>query len=131
MGILYSFPNEMIECRFDGWKIADNQNVKILFTNGEYYEGHFRNNLRNDHGTHYYENGDVYDGLWSDDKRSKSGRIKQVDGGDMQGKFIKDKLDGDVQYTDSNGNTFTSEAEKAEQNLKKRSKKSDFSATDN
>ena len=39
-GILFSLPNEIIEARFDGFKIIDGQ-VKILFTNGEYYEGNF------------------------------------------------------------------------------------------
>ena len=54
-GILYSPPGELIECRFeegaDGkignaqiWKIGDNTQVKMLFSNGEYYEGNFKNN---------------------------------------------------------------------------------------
>jgi hypothetical protein len=55
LGLLYSFPNEIIECRFDGWKIFDGQ-VKILFTNGEYYEGQIKFNMRNNTGTHYYTN---------------------------------------------------------------------------
>lgn len=55
-GILFSPPGELIETRFeegpDGnsgttWKIGDNTQVKILFTNGEYYEGNFKNNCRN------------------------------------------------------------------------------------
>ena len=64
-GILFSLPNEIIEARFDGFKIIDGQ-VKILFTNGEYYEGNFKNNHRNSTGIHYYANADFYDGEWLD-----------------------------------------------------------------
>ena len=37
-GILFSMPNEIIEGRFEGWKVADGI-VKIMFVNGEFYEG--------------------------------------------------------------------------------------------
>ena len=46
LGILFSPPNEIIECKFDGWKILDGR-VSILMTNGEFYEGNFKNNSRN------------------------------------------------------------------------------------
>lgn len=49
-GILFSLPNEMIEGKFEGWKVSDGQ-VKVLFSNGEYYEGIFKNNLRSTQGT--------------------------------------------------------------------------------
>jgi len=62
-GTLLCLPNEIIEGRFDGFKIFDGQ-VKILFGNGEYYEGNFKNNHRNSTGIHYYINGDFYDGEW-------------------------------------------------------------------
>ena len=40
-GIMFTLPNELIEGRFDGYKIIDGQ-VKILLQNGEFYEGNFR-----------------------------------------------------------------------------------------
>lgn len=52
-GILFTLPNEIIEARFDGYKVAEGQ-VKILMTNGELYEGNTRGNMRNSIGTHYY-----------------------------------------------------------------------------
>ena len=62
-GMLFSPPGELIDCRFelgtDGhgaktWKIGDNTQIKILFSNGEYYEGTFKNNSRNGQGVHFY-----------------------------------------------------------------------------
>lgn len=42
-GIFFSLPCEVIEARFDGYRIVDGQ-LKALFTNGEFYDGHVRNN---------------------------------------------------------------------------------------
>jgi len=41
-GVFFTLPNELIEARFDGYKIIDGQ-VKILLKNGEFYEGNLRN----------------------------------------------------------------------------------------
>jgi hypothetical protein len=41
-GIFFTLPNEIIEARFDGYKVIDGQ-VKILLKNGEFYEGNLRN----------------------------------------------------------------------------------------
>ena len=118
-GILYSPPGELIECRFeegpDGrgrqiWKIGDNTQVKMLFSNGEYYEGNFRNNCRNGQGVYYYANGDYYDGEWSSDKRIGRGKIFQADGAKLNGMFIEDKADGQVEFEDKDGNVFQTEA---------------------
>ena len=53
-GLLYSPPNEIIEGRFDGFNLTDGQ-FKILFSNGDYYEGQLRNDLRNGTGQHIYK----------------------------------------------------------------------------
>lgn len=44
-GILFSSPNEILEARFDGWKVQDGS-VKLLFANGEFYEGNMREGIR-------------------------------------------------------------------------------------
>lgn len=44
-GMLYSLPNEIVEARFDGYRIVDGQ-VKILLSNSEFYEGNMKNNKR-------------------------------------------------------------------------------------
>ena len=48
-GVLYSLPGEVIEARFDGYRVLDGQ-LKALFTNGEFYDGHVYNNQRNGTG---------------------------------------------------------------------------------
>jgi hypothetical protein len=73
-GILFTLPNEIIEARFEGFKIVDGQ-VKIIMSNGEFYEGNFKNNARNGTGSHYYKSGDFYDGEWSNDRRIGRGRL--------------------------------------------------------
>lgn len=62
--------------------------IKILLTNGEYYEGNFKQNQRNSTGIHYYSNGDYYDGEWSNDRRIARGKIFLADGGKITGMFI-------------------------------------------
>jgi MORN repeat len=104
-GILFSLPNEIIEGRFDGYRVMDGQ-VKILMSNGEFYEGNLKNNMRHSTGIHYYLNGDQYDGEWDQDKRVSKGRIFLVDGGKMTGVFVQDKLEGYLEYEDKSGNYF-------------------------
>jgi hypothetical protein len=40
-GVLYCQPGEIIEANFTNGKIADGK-IKVLYQNGEYYEGDFR-----------------------------------------------------------------------------------------
>ena len=63
--------NEIFESRFDrgGVQGSDDTNIyqligkiKILFRDGQYYEGQYLNHNREGQGTHYYLNGDIYDG---------------------------------------------------------------------
>lgn len=116
-GLLFTLPNELIEARFDGYRIIDGQ-VKFLFTNGEFYEGNFKSNHRNGTGIHYYKNGDFYDGEWLNDKRIGRGRIFLSDGSKLNGMFIEDKADGYVEFEDKMGNMFQSENEEAKANIK-------------
>ncbi len=110
IGLLFSLPNELMEARFDGYQLIDGQ-VKILFSNGEFYEGNFKHNYRNGVGVHYYKNGDFYDGEWLNDRRIGRGRIFQSDGSKINGMFIEDKADGYVEFEDKKGNMFQSESE--------------------
>ena len=82
---------------------------KILFRNGEYYEGGINKEmLRNGTGIHYYANGDIYKGDWSNNKRIGKGRLIFKDGSEYIGQFIDDQVDGHGLYTDSKGNRFES-----------------------
>lgn len=104
-GLLFTLPNEIIEARFDGYKVADGQ-VKILTSNCEFYEGNFKANKRHGTGIHYYSNGDNYDGDWDQDRRVGRGRITFVDGGRLTGPFAEDRAEGQAEYEDAAGNLF-------------------------
>jgi hypothetical protein len=116
-GLLFSLPNEIIEGRFDGYRITDGQ-VKILFTNGEFFEGVFKHDQRNATGTHYYKNGDSYEGEWVNDRRVGRGRIQKPDGGFFKGFFAEDKAEGYIEYEDRHGNQFVSENDEAKNSSK-------------
>jgi len=104
-GILFTLPNEIIESRFNGYSVVDGQ-AKILMSNGEFYEGNLKNNMRNSTGIHYYRNGDFYEGEWQNDKRVGRGRVFKLDGSKMSGVFLEDKADGHVEFEDKFGNLF-------------------------
>ena len=75
-------------------------------SNGEFYEGNFKNSQRHSTGIHYYLNGDFYDGEWQNDHRIGRGRIFIAEGGKLSGMFIEDKADGYAEYEDKFGNMF-------------------------
>ena len=74
LGLFFTPKNELVDGRFEDWKLSDGH-VNILFANGEYYVGNFKNNMRNQTGEHHYESGDIYNGDWQNDKRIGQGRI--------------------------------------------------------
>ena len=98
-GILFTLPNEIFEGRFNGFNIEDGH-FKLLFTNGEYYEGSFKFGQRNANGQHYYRNGDFYDGEWQNDRRIGRGKVIFRDGGKLTAMFIEDKADGYAEMED-------------------------------
>ena len=86
--------------------------VKILFTNGEFYEGNMKDGQRELTGIMHYSNGDTFEGEWFKDRRGgKRGKITQQNGVKLNGQFIKDQADGSVEYEDKEGNVFQSEAD--------------------
>lgn len=75
--------------------------------NGEFYEGHFRNNQKSGHGSQTYQNGDVYEGEWQNDRRFGKGKISQKDGALLEATFVEDVAQGpNTVFTDKHGNVF-------------------------
>eukprot|EP00347_Sterkiella_histriomuscorum_P020141 403338954 len=107
MGTVFTPPGEIIEASFTNGKINDGK-IKILYSNGEYYEGDFKQNKRNGKGTYYYENGDIYEGDFINDKRLSKGKLQFVDNSTLISQFIDDAADGHGIYEDSDGNSFQS-----------------------
>ena len=50
--------------------------------------------MRNSTGIHHYTNGDHYEGEWKNDRRIGRGRIFVKDGSRMTGMFHEDKAEG-------------------------------------
>ena len=53
----------------------------MIFYDGSYFIGQFKNNLRNGKGIEYYKNGNIfYDGDFIDNKREGNGKYINEDG---------------------------------------------------
>ena len=54
--------------------------VKMLYADGNQYEGDLMNNKRHGRGKMIYSNGDVYDGQWDYDEKHGHGVYKYANG---------------------------------------------------
>ena len=90
-GILYSGNGEILECRFEHGAVAGSSavgsgftnhagKIKIMFSDGSYYEGQYRAHGREGFGAQWYPNGDKYDGHWTEDGRVGRGKLFFVNG---------------------------------------------------
>jgi antitoxin component YwqK of YwqJK toxin-antitoxin module len=109
-GMLFTLPNEIFEGRFNGYRVEDGS-FKLLFSNGEFYEGAFKNGYRQATGQHYYRNGDHYDGEWVQDKRVGKGKVYFKDGGRLTTTFVDDRAEGLAEMEDPWGNFYQTEKE--------------------
>ena len=66
----------------------------INYKNGEKYEGHIKNGLRDGQGIYYYNNGDKYEGSWINDKIEGKGVYYWKDGDRTLGNFANDQNAG-------------------------------------
>jgi hypothetical protein len=106
--LFFTLPNEVVEGKFDGFKLADGH-VKILYRNGDFYDGKIKNNQRQGPGTLRYRNGDIYQGNFDQDVRSGPGKLLQADGAVLECTFHSDVPCGKVVFTDCYGNRFQTE----------------------
>lgn len=75
---MYCPPGEIIEASFTNGVINEGK-IKILYSNGDYYEGDVKQGKRNGKGIHYFKNGDVYEGDYLRDKRIGKGKMSFTD----------------------------------------------------
>lgn len=55
----------------------------------------------------HYANGDTFEGEWANDKRTgKRGKLIVSNGTKLIGQFVKDQVEGLVEYEDVEGNHF-------------------------
>lgn len=79
---------------------------KCTYTNGDKYEGEFKDNKSNGYGT-YYSSGKIHKGQFKGGKRDGQGTTIYQDGDNFVGEWKDDKANGKGKYTYSNGSAFT------------------------
>jgi hypothetical protein len=100
--LLFSGNNELVETRFEQGYIsgsgpsqfANQGKVKMLMSDGSYYQGTYNDHERHGQGLQIYPNGDRYDGAWTEDKRFGRCKLIFARGGHFYGNFIADMADG-------------------------------------
>ena len=97
-------------------KKTDPEKPKKVFktweTSGE-YNGYVVNGKRHGQGKMMYTNGDIYDGEWHEDKRPGQGKMRYVDGTYYDGEWKNNLKDGKAKhYRYANGNIYTGDIKK-------------------
>jgi len=66
---------------------------RLIYPNGDQYEGAFSNNQKHGRGRFAWAGGDVYEGLYHKDRRyDERGRMTLADGSSFEGIFVNDQL---------------------------------------
>ena len=82
---------------------CENGQGTYKYSNGDVYEGQWKDSKFNGQGTYKWSNGDVYVGQWKDDKRNGQGKNTYSDGTVSVGQFKDDKANGQGTYINING----------------------------
>lgn len=77
------------------------------FSNGDHYEGDFKNNKMHGQGIMKFNNLGTYTGAFSNDKASGKGKISFVNGDVYEGDFIEGNFNGEGKYSYKNGESYT------------------------
>ena len=76
---------------------------KMIYTNGDIYEGEWKNGKRNGDGTMTYQNKTSYVGRWANDQINGYGTFKYFNGDVYEGTFANGIKSGDGNMTYENG----------------------------
>ena len=71
----------MIKGSHDKAEEYSTKQCKMIYNNGDVYEGDLINYKKNGHGTMEYKNSDVYEGEWKDDVVNGQGKMIYANGG--------------------------------------------------
>lgn len=92
----------------ENWSPVEETTLK--YTNGDVYKGEaVDNRIRHGKGMHQCSNGDYYDGAWKDDKRHGKGKLTYVSGLSYDGEWIDDKANGHGVCVYVDGGKYTGE----------------------
>ena len=81
---------------------------EYIWSNGDRYNGEFRNDMRNGKGEMYKSN-QTYTGQWKDNKRCEKEEKISLEGDKYVGDFKDDKFHGKGVMTWINGNRYNGE----------------------
>lgn len=80
---------------FDGtYKDGDREKGVLRSTNGDVYEGDFKNNYYDGYGIYKFASGGIYEGEWKNGQYDGKGIFKFADGGIYEGEWKKSQYDG-------------------------------------
>jgi len=79
---------------------------RIVFRNGEKYEGSWKNDKKNGHGTQHYVNGMIYSGEWKNNVYNGKGILKYNSKEKYDGTWKMGKKYGKGKYTYKNGAVY-------------------------
>ena len=75
----------------------------MTFTNGDVYEGEWKNGLHHGQGTYTWSSGKKYEGEWKDSKKDGQGTMTLNDGSKGIGEFRENRA-WNITHQDKNGN---------------------------
>ena len=88
---------------------VSSKDKKIVYSNGDVYEGEMQDLVKHGRGKLTFENGDVYEGTFIADKMSGEGVLTFKNGDRYEGTFKAGVRSGSGTYTYSDGSVYTGE----------------------
>ena len=115
----YLFPQSESDSEI-GFRLAlkvISETKEVLLPNGDKYVGTLdsHGNITGN-GTYYYSNGDRYEGEFKDGKRHGKGSVYYVDGQRYEGDFKNDEKDGNGRFFQTDGRTYCGDFKKGQLN---------------
>ncbi len=81
----------------------------INYSNGDVYEGHFSNGVKQETGKMIYANGDIYEGEWNDNLKMGQGEMIYENGDFYNGEWEEDLKNGQGEMVYENGDVYDGE----------------------
>tara|TARA_A100001011_G_scaffold304793_1_gene319217 strand:- start:1280 stop:3124 length:1845 start_codon:yes stop_codon:yes gene_type:complete len=82
---------------------------KVLFKNGNRYEGEFLDSVIHGKGKFFYKNGEIYEGNFKAAKKTGFGKMTYEDGSEYSGEWLENLRNGQGEMMFSNGDIYKGE----------------------